>query len=95
MAEISDSARLFMGAFFWAGAKATVTSHEPHATLERHRPAYDECKAAGLVTEEPWNNFGSITIKPTPDGVEVAEAAHRESMRSAFPALAQKGSPHG
>lgn len=95
MADISEPARLFMAAFFWAGAKASVTSHEPHATLTRHRAAYDECKAAGLVAATPWNDFGSITIKPTPAGIEVAETAHRERMRAAFPDLAQKGASHG
>ena len=84
--EISEAARQFMGTLFWAGMKASVTSHEPHATLARHRSAYDECKAAGLVTEEPWNDFGSITIKPTERGAAVAEEAYRERAREIFPA---------
>lgn len=83
-AEISQAAREFMGAFFWGGMKSSVTSHRPHATLTQHRAAYDECKAAGLVTEEPWNKFGSIIIKPTTAGAEVATEAYRARAREMF-----------
>lgn len=92
MADISEAARQFMGAYFWAGMKASVKSHKPHATLSQHRAAYDECKAAGLVTEEPWNDFGSITIKPTERGAAVAEEAYRARAREMFaPPSAQGG----
>lgn len=95
MADLSPAAREFMGAFFWAGLKSSVTSHEPHAVLTKHQGAFDECKAAGLVTVEPFNRFGSITIKPTETGAEVAEAAYRERARALFPANAEKGAAHG
>ena len=90
MSDISKAAREFMGAFFWAGMKSSVTSHEPHTVLSKHQVAFDECKAAGLITVEPFNRFGSITIKPTTQGAEVAESSYRERAREMFPEPAKQ-----
>jgi hypothetical protein len=84
--SISQAARDFMGAFFWAGMKASVTSHKPHVILARHRASYEECKEAGLLTEEPWNDFGSVKIRPTIKGAEVAQEACRARAKEIFDA---------
>ncbi len=80
MTELSLKCRNLMASWFAMGANSDVTSHAPHETLTKHFVHYQEARHAGLVTEEPFNTHGSLTIKPTQRGTEVARERFREQM---------------
>lgn len=81
---ISDDARDFLSRYFSLGAGSSVRSHAPHETLEAQRAAYDECRAAGLVTVEPFNRVGSIEIRATENGHAIAREWLRERLQDSF-----------
>lgn len=68
MAEtLSPDARNLLCSMFWLGEKSTVTSHHPHNFLTKHRAAFDELLAAKLITQKPFNDYGSIEFQGTPE----------------------------
>ena len=78
-----EAARKFMARFFSVGNMGSqINSHEPHETLNKVREAYNECLAAGWVTEEPFNEMGSITIRPTLAGLEIAREEFRNRLKN-------------
>lgn len=84
MADVSDAARQFMAVYFAMGRKSSLKSHEPHSVLSKASGAFNECKASGLVTVEPFNNHGSIIIRATDEGYQIAREAFEESARRLF-----------
>jgi hypothetical protein len=52
MADLSDEAIILAFGWFSFGAKASVTSHPPHANMKANQAALDELLAAGLITHE-------------------------------------------
>lgn len=80
MPDLSEHARLFMAGYFALGPKSEIISHEPHATLAKRRAAYEECLAAGLVKEEPYNDHGSKRITSTEHGFAAAQEAFHAAL---------------
>jgi len=78
MSDKLTEVQKFMCRFFGIfGAKATVNSHEPHAVLSQLKEGFKEAKREELVTVEPYNLYGSITIRCTEKGAKVAADAYR------------------
>jgi hypothetical protein len=57
---ISPAARSLCATWFSMGPKSTLRSHAPHHTLSKHRAEIEELKAAGVITEAPFNDLGSV-----------------------------------
>lgn len=70
MADLSLKARDVCATFFGMTAKDTLRSHAPHKMLTSIRPEMDELVAAGIITEEPFNRYGSLLFT----GSEAARA---------------------
>ena len=79
MAELSQAAKDMAAGWFAFGKKSVVNSHEPHATVNANRAALDELIAAGLVTAEPFNKFGSMTYTGSDATWEIFKAKAQAS----------------
>lgn len=100
MGELSMDAKNLCARFFGTSAKDTLRSHPPHATLTPLRAAMDELIAAGLVSEAPFNQHGSLLFTGSEGARAVAQARHIEAAREAgwfskladpSPALSREG----
>ncbi len=83
MGDLSMDARNLCARFFGMSAKDTLHSHPPHATLTPHRAAMDELIAAGLVSEQPFNQHGSLLFTGSEAARAVGQSRHIESAREA------------
>lgn len=76
--DLSPEAVLCLARWF-AGPRDDLRSHEPHATLNKHRAAMDELVANGFLTVEPCNRAGSLWYRSTPkaEGIGWAERSRQ------------------
>jgi hypothetical protein len=79
--ELSLAARDCCARWFGMTPNSELHSHEPHATLSKHRSAIDELLAAGIITEQPFNQYGSILFKASERSVEIGRARMQEISR--------------
>lgn len=72
--ELSEAAKDLCAAWFMNGTKCTVRSHESHKVMKSRQAAVDELVAAGIITREPFNQYGSVLLTGTDQAGEIGRA---------------------
>lgn len=88
--DLSQAAKELCAGWFFFGEKAVVTSHAPHASLKANRTAMDELLAAGLVSQESYNVFGSVRFYGTVEAGKIGREISKGLMQEMFPAAKMK-----
>ncbi len=77
---------------WFAGTRDDLRSHEPHATLNKHRAEMDELVTKGFLTVEPFNKAGSLWYRSTPKAAGIGQAERNFQMLKLY-ALTPQATP--
>lgn len=84
MTELTETERNVLARYFGMGKGSEIISHPPHATIGKHRHAFDRLKELGLLIEKPFNQYGIKRITCTEEAAIIGADRMRENMRAYF-----------
>jgi hypothetical protein len=82
--DLTETEKNVLARYFAMGKGSEIISHPPHATIGKHRHAFDRLKELGLLIETPFNQFGVKRITCTPEAADIAFERMKENMRDYF-----------
>jgi hypothetical protein len=82
--SLSDDELDILAKYFGMGKGSEITSHPPHATIDKKRAAFDRLFAVGVLIKEPVNDHGVIRITCTDEAAEAGRARMKVLMAKAL-----------
>lgn len=81
MADLTETERNVLARYFGMGKGSEIISHPPHATIGKHRHAFDRLIELGLLKVEPFNQYDVKRITCTEEAADIGRARMLENMR--------------
>jgi len=82
MTDLTETEKNVLARYFGMGKGSEIISHPPHATIGKHRYAFDRLIEIGLLKVEPFNQFDVKRITCTPEAAQIGAERMRENMRN-------------
>lgn len=79
---LTETERNVLARYFGMGPGSEIISHPPHATIGRHRHAFDRLLSIGLLIETPFNQHGVKRITCTEEAARIGRERMMEHYRS-------------
>lgn len=86
MVDLTETEKNVLARYFAMGKGSEIISHPPHATIGKHRHAFDRLIEIGLLKVEPFNQYGVKRITCTEEAANIAFERMKENMRDYFDA---------
>lgn len=91
MTDLTETEKNVLACYFGMGKDSEIISHPPHATISKHRHAFDRLKEIGMLIETPFNQFGVKRITCTEEAAKIGRAWMSEHMKSLLAADGDRG----
>lgn len=82
MVDLTETEKNVLARYFGMGKGSEIISHPPHATIGRHRHAFERLLSLGLLIETPFNKYGVKRITCTEEAAEIGRAQMLENIKS-------------
>src|SRR5687768_560128 len=80
MTDLTETEKNLLARYFGMGQGSEIISHPPHATIGKHRHAFERLIKIGLLKMEPFNQFDVKRITCTEEASKIGRARMLENM---------------
>lgn len=81
MVDLTETETNVLARYFCMGSGSEIISHPPHATIGKHRHAFDRLIEIGLLIVEPFNQFDVKRITCTEEAARIGRERMLENMK--------------